>query len=400
MKLFEKQIHMIVLIAVIVTSISGIGFYFYRQHLKSKQSGPEFTAMPVEVEKIRRGTLVREISVVGNLVASNTVTIRANSRGQIVKVFMQGGEEVNRGDIIFQLDDRSTKAKLKEMQATLVQAQLEFKRAEQLTAQQFGPLKLLDKARADLLRAEAGVENAQKELDDTKIIAPYEGLISLHKISVGALVGPDLDLVTITDVDPMKVDFKIPSKYLSFISTGQKVKVVVDNLKDQEFRGEIEAIDAQVDPSSQQISVRATLENKKHLLKPGSYARVSLVAGSKDDALISPVEAVESTAEQSYVYKVIQHPEKPGLFVVFRVAVDTGIQEKDSIEITRGLFENDIIVTVGQNRVRDGTPVKFDLASVGLEPPEKEKKPATPPKKEDQKPTEASAKKSDEPKKK
>lgn len=369
MKLLEKPIHMIVLIAVIVTTISGTGYYFYYQHQKSKQAGPEFSAFPVEVDRVRRGTLVRNISVVGTLIASNTVTIRANIRGQISRVFLQGGEEVRRGDLIFELDDRTSKAKLKEAQATLAHAQLEFNRAEQLAAQKFSPIKVLDKARADLLRAEAAVENSQKEVEDTKITAPYEGLLSLHKISVGALVGPDLDLVTITDVDPIKVDFKIPAKYLPFISTGQKVNLEVDNLKDQKFTGEIEAIDAQVDPNSQQIGIRASLENKKRLLKPGSFARVTLTAGSVDNALIVPAEAVEATTEQSYVYKVIEHPERPGLFVVFRVPVSTGIQEKDRIEISRGLFDNDIIVTVGQERVRDGTPVKFDLASVGLSGP-------------------------------
>jgi membrane fusion protein, multidrug efflux system len=368
MKFFEKPINLIIAIIVLATAISGTGYYFYSLHQKSKLGEEKLAAIPVEVDLVRQGTLTRRLTVVGNLIASNTVIIRPNISGQISKVFAHGGEEVKRGDILFELDDRSFKAKLKETQAILTHAQQEFNRAKILTEKKITPPKLFDKARADLLRAEASVDGAQKEMDDTKITAPYEGVVSLHKISVGAFVNPQIEMATVTDMDPIKVEFKIPAKDLPFMSIGQPVNLSVDSFPGQTFKGEIEAIDTKIDPVSQQIEIRGTLENKKHLLKPGSFARVSLVAGSKDNALIVPNDAVATSGDVTYVWKVVENPEKPKTYIAFRVPVITGLKEKDQIEVAKGLEDNDIVVTAGQNRLGDAYPVEFDLATIGLAP--------------------------------
>lgn len=373
MKFLEKPIQLVLAIIFLVIAVSGVGYYFYSLHQKSKQQTAQLTAIPVEVDLVTRGILTRRITVVGTLMASNTVIIRPNISGQVSKVLAHGGEEVKRGDILFELDDRSIKAKLKEVQAVLAHARLEFNRAEILTEKKVTPKKLLDKARADLLRAEAAVEGAQKELDDTKISAPYEGVVSLHRISVGALVSPQNEMLTVTDVDPIKVEFKLASKDLPYISTGQRLELSVDSFPGQTFKGEIEAIDTKVDPISQQVEVRATLDNKKRLLKPGSFARVSLVVGAKTDTLIARIEAVSSIGDVSYVWKVIRDPDNPDKFFAFRVPVLTGIQEGDRIEVLKGVEENDIVVTAGQNRLHDGSQVSFELASVGLGPKEEKK---------------------------
>jgi membrane fusion protein (multidrug efflux system) len=365
MKFFQKPIQLVIAICILATAISGVGYYFYSLHLKSKQQSNQLTAVPVEVDLVSKGTLTRRLTVVGNLIASNTVIIRPNINGQVTKVLAHGGEEVRKGDMLFELDDRSARAKLKDNQAVLAHARIKFNRIEILTEKKVTPTKLLDEARAELLKAEAAVEGTQKELDDTRIAAPYEGVVSLHKISVGALVSPQVEMLTITDVDPIKVEFKISAKYLPFISTGQTITLTVDSFPGQTFKGEIEAIDTKVDPISQQIDVRGTLENKKRLLKPGSFCRVSLIAGSKSDALIVRNEAVLSIGDVSYVWKVVQDPENPKTYFTFRVAVLTGIQEEDRVEIVKGLEENDIVVTVGQNRLHDGGQVTFDLSSIG-----------------------------------
>jgi membrane fusion protein (multidrug efflux system) len=373
MKFLEKPIQVIAAIIILIIAIIGIGSYFYSLHQKSKQQAAQLTAIPVEVDLVTRGILTRRLTVVGNLIASNTVTIRPNISGQVARVLAQGGEEVNRGDILFELDDRSIKAKLKDAQAVLAHARIKFNRAEILTEKKIIAMKVLDEARAELLRAEAGVEGFQKDLDDTRIAAPYEGVVSLHKISIGTLVSPQIEMLTITDVDPIKVEFKIASKDLPFVSTGQQIELSVDSFPGQTFKGEIEAIDTKVDPISQQVEIRGTLENRKRLLKPGSFARVTLKAGSKSNSLIARIEAISSIGDVSYVWKVVQDPEKPDKYFAFRVAVLTGIQEGDRIEIVKGLEENDILVTAGQNRLHDGNQVSFDLAMIGLGPKEEKK---------------------------
>lgn len=356
-------------IAVLVTSLIGTGFYLSRKD-DAKRAGPD--SVRVEVDKVRRGSLTREMTVVGTLEADHFVTIKAQIRGLVSKVHIVGGENVQKGDLLFELDDRTYSAQLKEAQALLTLAESAFEREKKLSEKNFGTAKKLDEARAQFLKTQAGVEKAQKDLDDTKIRAPFDGIVGLHHISEGTPITADLDLISITDMDPMKVNFKMPSKFIPHLNVGQRIKVSVDSYPDQEFPGEIEAIDAQIDTGAQSIAIQAAIPNKKNLLKPGMFVRVKVIVGSQDNSLIVPEEAIVSVADQNYVWKVIEHPEHPGIYVVFRVQVLTGIQEKDRMEITKNLREGDIIVTVGHQKVADGVPVSFDLRSIDIAPPEEE----------------------------
>lgn len=365
-------------IVVLVTSLIGTGFYLSRKD-DAKRVQPD--SVRVEVDKVRRGSLTREMTVVGTLEADHFVTIKAQIRGLVSKVYIVGGENVQKGDLLFELDDRTYSAQLKEAQALLTLAESSFEREKKLSEKNFGTAKKLDEARAQFLKTQAGVEKAQKDLDDTKIRAPFDGIVGLHHISEGTPITADLDLISITDMDPMKVNFKMPSKFIPHLNIAQRIKVSADSYPNQEFPGEIEAIDAQVDAGAQSIAIQATIPNKKGLLKPGMFVRVKVIVGSQDNSLIVPEEAIVNVADQTYVWKVIEHPEYPGVYVVFRVQVLTGIQEKDRIEVTKNLRENDIIVTVGHQKVADGVPVSFDLRSIDLGPPEEET-PAVPEEKE------------------
>lgn len=369
MHVTQKPIYMVVLIAIILGTLGG-GVFLYNKHLDEKnRSAMQAEGISVEVDRVRLASINRVLNVVGNLAASNTVTVRAQVRAQVSKVIAQGGEEVGKDAPLFELDDRPFKAALKEAQARLALAQEGFKRSESLANKKFASSKTLDESRAQLLTAEAQVEKAQKDLDDTKIIAPYEGVISLHKVSIGSTVSPDVELLTITDIDPIKVDFKIPAQYSANLSIGQEVQLRVDSLPDQKFTGTIDAIDAQVDAATQQVSVRANIDNSKRILKPGLFAQVTVNVGSKDATLVVPEESIEATPDQSYAYKVIEHPEHPGVYVVFRVPVRTGIEEGDKVEVTAGLNEGDIVLTVGQNKVKDGYPVRFDPNTIAQDKP-------------------------------
>jgi membrane fusion protein (multidrug efflux system) len=382
MDLLKKPVTIGVLIALLVTSLLYTGLKFARKSDQLERP----SSVKVEVDKVRRGSISRSLTVVGNLVANQTVLLKAQVRGLISRVHVKGGEEVEKGDLLFEIDDRSYKAQVKEAKALVTATEADFERNKTLKAKNFGASKKYEEAEAQMLKAQAQLEKAQKDLDDTKIIAPFEGTVSLHKISEGAPVAPDVELATITDVDPMKIDFKVPAKYIPYISRGQQIKIEIPTYPDQEFKGEIEGIDAQVDPGAQSIGVKGTVDNKKRLLKPGMFVRVNLTVGSRENSLIVPEECVVTAGDQFFVWKVIEHPERPGIYVAFRVPVLMGIQEKDRVEISKGLSENDIIITVGYLKIADGVAVRFDLASIGLGPEKEETKKTEP--KEEEKPKE------------
>lgn len=364
MSLFKKPIAVWVAIVIAITSLIGIGLYI-------ASNGDEERAQPssvrVEVAKARRGSLVRDMTVVGTLESANSVVMKAQVKGLITKVNIIGGEEVQKGDVLFEIDDRPYQAQAKEAKALHDLAKAAFEREETLAKKNFGAAKKLEEARAQFLKTQAQLERAEKDLEDTKIVAPFEGFVGLHKISIGTPITADLDLVTITDTDPMKVNFKMPSKFVRYLSVDQKVKIDVGSYPDRKFEGRIEAIDALVDAGAQSIAVQATIPNGSNLLKPGMFVRVKVTVGSKDDSLIVPEESIVAVGDQTYVWRVIENPKDPGNYFAVRVEVLTGLQEKDRMEITRNLREDDIVITIGHQKVANGTPVSFDLESVDLE---------------------------------
>ncbi|MCA0369591.1 MAG: efflux RND transporter periplasmic adaptor subunit [Proteobacteria bacterium] len=312
-------------------------------------------AVPVEVEEVRVGSLTRTITAVGTLRANQMVELRAEVAGIVTQVNVRGGEYVEPGTLLFTLDDRSFRAEVQSAEAQLTNARLAYERAQKLSANQLTTnKKTFAEAEAGFKIAEAKLERAESDLAKTKIRAPFEGIVGIHNLSVGSHIDSNKEILTLVDVTPIKVDFRIPAEYLPYVSTGQKVSVVVDGFGKTPFPGLIEAIDSKVDPVTHSIGARAVVPNKKNLLKPGLFARVDVVVGAKDHTLIVPTAALEKQGDQEMVYKVVE-----GLAI--HVPVITGIQEGDNIEVVRGLNPGDHVVTVGQMKIRDNTPVRYTL---------------------------------------
>jgi len=342
--------------AVIFILLSGVGYFLY-SYFKSTPdvSSPVFEPINVEVDEVQTGSLTRRLNVVGSLSATQTVVIKPQTHGKIAEVFVNGGEDVEAGDKLFKIEDAAILAELKEAQAKLSLATMEFNRASKLQASNFGPAARVDKARADKLAAEASVDVAKTKLGYTVIAAPFEGIVGLHKISVGATVNEQTEMLTLTDIDPIKVDFKVPAKFLKFIGLNQRITMTIDGF-DQSFNGSIDAIDAQIDRTANSVALRASIPNSLNLLKPGLFAKVEVVIGSKDNTIIVPESAIESTEDESFVYIVLQ---QKGMNFAVKTKIETGIQEGDSVEVIRGLKAGDTIITVGINKVRHGYPIKF-----------------------------------------
>lgn len=335
------------------------GLVFKEVLFPSKPPVRMLKAITIEAEPVRIASISRTITAVGTLRANQSVTVKPLVSGQVTKIHVEGGEEIKAGEAIISIDDRKYRNKLKEAEAKLAFAELEFNRYDKLAAQNLGKKKLHERAIADRKEAEALVDMAKKEIEDSIITAPFEGVISLNDISIGVSVNENTELFTIVDVDPIKIDFRIPAQYLKNISKGQSMNIVIDGFLDKKFEAYIEAIDAKVDPNSHTIAVRANIDNKSHLLKPGLFARIDIQVGSKDNAIVLPSTAVQVNGDEESVYKLTYYA-KENTFVAIRHPVVTGLQEADKIEVLRGVDVGDLVVTVGQLKIRDGAPVTFE----------------------------------------
>lgn len=340
--------------AIVILILALIGWFIYSNVNKSATEKKKFEGVAVEVERARLGSLTKTVTAVGTLVGNQSVKIRPEVHGLISKIHVTGGEEVKEGQPLFEIDSRTFQAELKEAQARLSLAQAEYNRTEKLAASNFASGKNRDKVGSELKIAEANVDNAKTKLERTVIYAPFTGIIGIHNLSIGSPINEQTELATLVDVDPIKIDFKLPADYLKNISVGQTVKVTVDGFGEKKYKAIIESIDSTVEENGHSIAIRAVMNNKNGVFKPGIFARADVVVGSKDDAIIVPQSAIEISGDEEFLYKVVEG-------IAFRVPVATDIQEGENMDVIRGVNAGDLIITVGQSKIRDGVPVKYML---------------------------------------
>lgn len=346
-----RKLFWAIIFVVAVISAGGIAWHFLQEDAPEK----EFRPISVMVEEVRIGSLSRKITAVGTLIANQTVIVRPEISGVIGKIYVKGGELVKIGEPLFELDDRQIQAEVKEAEARLNFAKIEYDRYSTLASKNFGSQQKMDDAKSKFLVAEASVESGRLKLERTMMKAPFTGLVGIHNLSIGAVVSPDKELTTFVDLTPMQVEFRIPAQFLKFINEGQRVDVFIDGYStDKPSPGIISNIDAKIDPNAHSVIVRALISNKTGQLRPGLFARVDLVVGSKDNTMIVSEAALMNTEGTEQVYKIFEG-------IAYKVDVRTGIRDGESVEIVQGLAPNDHVVVEGHAKIRDQYPVRYEL---------------------------------------
>jgi membrane fusion protein (multidrug efflux system) len=191
---------------------------------------------------------------------------------------------------------------------------------------------------------------AKARLAKTELKAPFAGIVGLRRISAGDYVTPGQDLVNLEDITPLKADFRVAETYLPLVREGQPIKVEVDALPGKSFAGSVYAIDPRIDESGRSIVIRALLPNDEKMLKPGLFARVTLVVEERENAILVPEEALMPQQGGAAVYKVVDGKAE-------MTPVQTGLRRQGMVEITEGLRQGDVVITAGQMKIQPGAPV-------------------------------------------
>jgi len=172
----------------------------------------------------------------------------------------------------------------------------------------------------------------------------------LRQVSPGAYVKAGADIVRLENVSSIKVDFRIPENYLSKIRSNQDISVKLDAYPGEEFKGRVYAIEPVVDERTRTIAMRARIPNKGTKLKPGMFVRVAVTLDSRQNAVVIPEQAIWPQGKDSFVYRVVD-----GKAALTKVAI--GNRAPGSVEILKGLAANDMVITDGQMKLKDGAPV-------------------------------------------
>ncbi len=306
----------------------------------------------VEVAKVEKLDLVEDVTAVGNMRANETVMIKPEIAGRIDRIGFTDGARVARGAVLVHLDSSVTAAEVDQARAELALSQSSYQRTVELAQKNFVSSSALDQASANLKIQQAKLKLSEARLSKSLIKAPFAGVLGLRNVSLGDFVKDGADLVLLEDVSTMKVDLRLPERFLGQLGRGQAVQIAVDAFPGKTFKATINAIDAQVDANGRSVTARGVLENPEGVLRSGMFAKARIILKTKADAIVVPEEALVPVGSDIFVYRLEGKK-------AMRIKVTTGLRRDAKVEVFGPIAVGDLVVTAGQIKLpRDAMEVR------------------------------------------
>jgi membrane fusion protein (multidrug efflux system) len=304
------------------------------------------------------------LNSVGTITAINGVDISAETSGIVKEIHFESGQLVNQGDLLVLLDTSVEEAQLRENQARLKLAQLNYDRDKVLIKRSVIAQASYDTDYAQLAQAQASVDAMQARIKLKSITAPFSGKIGIRQIDIGEYLSAGTPMVTLQSLDPLYVRFNLPEQYLPNLFLDQAVDISV-NLSGggQSIRGKVTAINAKIDQATRNILVQATIPNKDLKLLPGMFALVKVWLPKQQNVIILPETAISYSLHGDSVFVIKPEgkddDDKP-ILNAYREYVTVGERRGNQVSVLKGVKSGIMVVTSGQLKLQNGTHVVID----------------------------------------
>jgi membrane fusion protein, multidrug efflux system len=295
---------------------------------------------------------------VGTANANEQVSVRAPVTERITQLGFSDGEYVRRGQMLAVLAQGQETASLASAQARAREADQQLARVTELHRRGFATNASLDGQTASAAAARAAANEAGASISDRVVRAPFSGMVSLRRISVGAVVTAGDEIATVSDISAIKLDFTVPETMLANVQVGQSITAKAAAFPDLQFQGLVQAIDPVINPQTRTATLRAVLPNRAGMLKPGMLLNVTIASGARTSVAV-PELALIREGDQSFVYTI----DKDGK--ARRLPVTTGGRDGSLVEITGGLAPGDRIVTEGVVKLSEGARARTSAQERG-----------------------------------
>jgi membrane fusion protein, multidrug efflux system len=318
----------------------------------------EAKPVPVIVSDVRVDRFVDRVEALGTLKANESVSVTANVTETVSAIHFDDGQRVEEGQVLVEMTSAEEHALLEEGSVRVAESDRQYERIKSLVAQRSASESLLDERKRDLDTARALLVAIESRLADRLIKAPFAGVLGLRNISPGSLVEPG-DLITTLDDDTvMKLDFAVPSVFLTDLKPGLGIEAKARAYGGRNFEGEIHSIDSRVDPVTRSIQVRALIPNPDRALRPGVLMQVELLRNPRE-ALVVPESALLHQGQEHFVVLVADGN------VAERRQVRIGARRPGEVEVVDGLTTGDRVITHGNDKVRPGQEVAIQAIDDG-----------------------------------
>jgi membrane fusion protein (multidrug efflux system) len=304
----------------------------------------------VEITTVETSNWQSDINAIGTLSANQGVTIKPQISGQIIAVYFRSGDHVKANTPLIQIDPAIAKSTLDGAKAKLMLSKANYLRTATLFKKHVFAQADLDNALATYRSNLADVTKARAQLNETLLTAPFDGRLGLRQVDRGDYVSPGNTITTLDDINPLRVDFKVPEVYLGRLQVGDTVLIHSSAYPKKTFKGKIYALDSQIDPNTRSLGVRAVLPNPDEKLLPGAFVDVKIETGKPQKWVTVPETAILYDAKGQYVYRVIKK-------LPVKTPVIIGPRKNGMLAITSGLQSGDEVITTGAFKVVAGEPV-------------------------------------------
>ncbi|RCV89871.1 efflux RND transporter periplasmic adaptor subunit [Billgrantia montanilacus] len=294
------------------------------------------------------------LEALGTLRADESVTLSATVTEIVAELNFSDGDLVEAGQMLIRLEDGEQQAQLRAAQAQRDERRSAVNRLTQLQERNMAPRADVEDSQARLRQVEAEIQGLEARLTNYQLRAPFDGRVGFRNISVGSLVTPGTQLVTLDKTDVMKLDFNVPEVFLAILEPGLPLTAHSAAFPDAVFEGEVASVGSRVDPVSRSVSVRAELANPELRLRPGMLMEV-VVQRSPRQAVVAPESVLVPSGDRQYVM-VIDEADGNRLE---RRRVTVGERRTGQVEILEGLAEGELVVNHGLQRAREGDSVRL-----------------------------------------
>lgn len=351
----------------IVISLVGLAIVFgglYAWRATRTGGGAPLPRPPALVSTVRvqPRSVAEELQAVGSLQAVREVVLAPDTAGRVTAINFTAGEVVKDGATLVQLYDAPEQADRAAAVARADFAQLQLRRSQELAASGAEPRELLEQRKAEAAQAMAAVRQLDARIQQKAIRAPFSGQLGIRRTNLGQYLNAGDPIATLTQLDPLYVNFTLPQQELSKLAFGARVEVAVDAVPGTVFDAKVSTIEPRIDGETRNVAVQAILSNTGNLLKSGMYATARLTLPATDDAIVLPLTAIQTSASGDSVV-LVQEADAEGIGKAVAVPVVTGRRLGDDVLVTQGVKAGDIVVVAGQNRLQPGAKVKINAES-------------------------------------
>ncbi len=314
-------------------------------------------AIPVQVARVKRGDISRFLLHTTTIEAEKVVEVVAKVSGQVSKLPVEEGMKVKRGTLLAQLDEAELKLELIQARARMETDKAAFERAQSMFEKNLIAHEAFDATRLQYENSKAQYEAARLRVEYTAVRSPIAGIVTARNVELGQRVAVNQVLFVVADFDPLRARIYVPEKDITEIYEGQKAIIRADALPEQEFTATVRMISPVVDPANGTVKVTLDVPSARGKLKPGMFVSVYITTATHKDALLIPKKALLIESENDQVYVFDQGKAR-------KAVLETGFTSGDMIEVLSGLSEGDLVVTIGQEGLRPGLPIRISGGDV------------------------------------